>query len=277
MKITEENVLAAAERLYSKGEITKEELDGLSKEAGFFDSLGGVFKKVSPTPTNLLDTFSRGAPKAIKESVNELGVVTSPGKVIHQEASVGEKNLDAVRLGILGALGLGATSAVGMLAKSDATGNLASAVAKKVLPGSISGSMFPKKSIVDLMGRAAVPTVVGIGLAAAGYKAFDQIKQRVDAARTLTEIQNDPQFADKDPDQVADYFGVVKSFSPSAATNPLVASALVNKMMQFGGVDHKLVQDLTSIEGDRKDYMADELVSDAMKSFVQGVTGRIGE
>lgn len=57
-----------------------------------------------------------------------------------------------------------------------------------------------------------------------------------------------PQLADADQDQMKDYFGVVKTFSPKSASNPLVAGALVNKMMQFGGVDHKLVQDISAIQ-----------------------------
>jgi len=57
-----------------------------------------------------------------------------------------------------------------------------------------------------------------------------------------------PALKEKDPDQVKDYFNVIKTFSPKAATNPLVAGALVNKMIEFGGVDHKLVQDISSIQ-----------------------------
>jgi len=57
-----------------------------------------------------------------------------------------------------------------------------------------------------------------------------------------------PQLKDKDQEKIKDYFDVIKTFSPKSASNPLVAGALVNKMMEFGGVDHKLIQDLSSIE-----------------------------
>lgn len=57
-----------------------------------------------------------------------------------------------------------------------------------------------------------------------------------------------PQLQGKDKKQIKDYFDVVKTYSPKAAANPLVAGALVNKMVEFGGVDHKLVQDLAEIE-----------------------------
>jgi len=67
-------------------------------------------------------------------------------------------------------------------------------------------------------------------------KSFDLMKQKV------------PILQEQDEDTVKDYFSVIKQYSPRAASNPLVAGALVNKMIQFGGVDHKLVQDLASIQ-----------------------------
>jgi chorismate synthase len=57
-----------------------------------------------------------------------------------------------------------------------------------------------------------------------------------------------PQLNEKDDNDIKDYFNVIKTFSPKSASNPLVAGALVNKMMEFGGVDHKLVQDISAIE-----------------------------
>jgi hypothetical protein len=83
--------------------------------------------------------------------------------------------------------------------------------------------------------------------------AASQIKEGiVDPARTAYQVARSskdmmkkyPNLKQEDPDKVKDYFNVVKQFSPRAAANPLVAGALVNKMIQFGGVDHKLVQDL---------------------------------
>jgi len=71
----------------------------------------------------------------------------------------------------------------------------------------------------------------------------------VDPIVDATKMQSSySQLAEKDQDQIKDYFNVIKTFSPKAASNPLVAGALVNKMMEFGGVDHKLVQDIASIE-----------------------------
>ena len=57
-----------------------------------------------------------------------------------------------------------------------------------------------------------------------------------------------PQLAEADPQKMRDYFDVVKTYSPKTAINPLVAGALVNKMMEFGGVDHKIIQDISSIQ-----------------------------
>lgn len=57
-----------------------------------------------------------------------------------------------------------------------------------------------------------------------------------------------PQLKGVSDTQLKDYFNVVKTFSPKAASDPLVAGALVNKMVQFGGIDHKLVQDIANIQ-----------------------------
>jgi len=57
-----------------------------------------------------------------------------------------------------------------------------------------------------------------------------------------------PNLATEDPKKIKRYFDVVKEYSPKAASNPLVAGSIVNRMNQYGGVDHKLVQDLVGIE-----------------------------
>ena len=83
-----------------------------------------------------------------------------------------------------------------------------------------------------------------------------------------TMLSKIPQLSEYPEQEVKDYYSVVKTFSPKAAANPLVAGTLVNKMLQFGGVDHKLVQDIASIEGDHGDILAD-IVSKAGQTFVQ--------
>ena len=60
-------------------------------------------------------------------------------------------------------------------------------------------------------------------------------------------VKKVPSLKGTSKETLKDYFDVVKTYSPRAAANPIVAGHLVNKMVQFGGVDHKLVQDLTSI------------------------------
>lgn len=80
-----------------------------------------------------------------------------------------------------------------------------------------------------------------------------------------------PSLEGKDPEQVKDYFKVIQTFSPKAATNPLVAGALVNKMMEFGGVDHKLVQDIAAIQaGTGKPGALDVMTGAAAKSAFGG-------
>ena len=77
----------------------------------------------------------------------------------------------------------------------------------------------------------------------------DPITQAVKIRKSFnTMIEKTPQLAEADQGKLRDYFGVVKAFSPKAASNPLVAGSLVNKMLQFEGVDHKLVQDIAALQ-----------------------------
>jgi len=87
-------------------------------------------------------------------------------------------------------------------------------------------------------------------------KSFGQLKAKV------------PQLQEKDEEDIKDYFNVVKTFSPRAASNPLVAGALVNKMMEFGGVDHKLVQDISAIQaGMARPKIVDTAIQAAAKTL----------
>ena len=88
-------------------------------------------------------------------------------------------------------------------------------------------------------------------------------------------LQTTPALVGEDQEKVRDYFGVVKTFAPNAAANPLVAGALVNKMVQFGGVDHKIIQDLVSIEGPTRNVLYD-IASKAGQSLVAFPGGGAG-
>jgi hypothetical protein len=123
------------------------------------------------------------------------------------------------------------------------------------------------KKMVDYAGRYAIPIGL-IGAAAyAGKEAIvDPLMQLLKIYKAKKEmISKVPILEDQDPELVNDYFNVVKQYSPKAAANPLVAGALVNKMIQFGGVDHKLIQDLGSIEGE-------PVISGAINKAVEGAT-----
>jgi len=89
-------------------------------------------------------------------------------------------------------------------------------------------------------------------------KSFDLMQEKV------------PQLAEKNKDDLKDYFEVVKTFSPKAASNPLVAGALVNKMIEFGGVDHKLVQDIAAIE---MGLARPSVIRTGLESAAKGVGG----
>lgn len=114
---------------------------------------------------------------------------------------------------------------------------------------------------------AQAASLVGIaGLI--GSQAIGKAKSAVDSQTAYSKMfEKMPNLSEYPEDQVKDFYSVVKTFSPKAAANPLVAGALVNKMLQFGGVDHKLVQDIANIEGVKKDIVSD-IVTKAGQSFV---------
>ena len=111
------------------------------------------------------------------------------------------------------------------------------------------------KSVLDTASKAWELNPI-FGLAAIGAGGAVGKEMVIDPATQLIKIKKSfnkmiektPQLAEADQTKLRDYFGVVKSFSPKAASNPLVAGSLVNKMMQFEGVDHKLVQDIASLQ-----------------------------
>lgn len=111
-------------------------------------------------------------------------------------------------------------------------------------------SAKPKESLASrLKGIAMVPAAIGVAGLIGKEAIIDPLAREVKMKRSYNAmVQSVPQLAEKDQDQLRSYFNVVKTFSPKTATNPLVAGHLVNKMIEFGGVDHKLVQDIAAIE-----------------------------
>jgi hypothetical protein len=107
------------------------------------------------------------------------------------------------------------------------------------------------KEIMQIVGLGALGAALGsetlrkLNLWEQQSKAYEEMKEKVPLLKEFPE------------GQIKDYYEVVKTFSPRSAANPLVAGALVNKMLQFGGVDHKLVQDIASIEGPQRDILID--------------------
>lgn len=85
-------------------------------------------------------------------------------------------------------------------------------------------------------------------------------------------VKKNPMLSEYNKGDVKDYFNVVKAFSPKSAASPLVAGALVNKMIQFGGVDHKIVQDLVNIESNTN---KPETLSNLVGGVSKAVTGVI--
>ena len=119
-----------------------------------------------------------------------------------------------------------------------------------------------------LAATAALPFGIGV-TDSVNHGVIQPLKTKGQIRKSQKQIMDKfPNLKQEDPNKVKDYFNVVKQYSPKAAANPLVAGALVNKMIQFGGVDHKLVQDLASIQ---KDVGARE--SEAAKSGLKAIPG----
>lgn len=118
------------------------------------------------------------------------------------------------------------------------------------------------KEVAQILGLTGLAGMIGAQLAG---KAKEVIQSQTAYNTMMKKI---PQLNEYPENEVKDFYGVVKTFSPKAASNPLVAGALVNKMLQFGGVDHKLVQDIANLEGEKKDLLSD-IVSKAGQTFIQ--------
>ena len=98
----------------------------------------------------------------------------------------------------------------------------------------------------DALAGAIKPAIkyvnpVGVGLAATAAAATVAKEMFIDPAAERNKIntsydqivEKTPALAGEDQSKIRDYFDVVKSFSPHAAANPLVAGSLVNKNGEF--------------------------------------------
>jgi hypothetical protein len=138
--------------------------------------------------------------------------------------------------------------------------------------GSIKNSLkdfFTKPQVVKPWVRntmtAAGSGLVGFGL---GSELAQESKQNKNINESLKMLkEKTPQLKQYDDDQIKDYFEVVRTFSPKSSSNPLVAGSLVNKMLEYGGVDHKLIQDISNIKEDER-FTIDKLKENAIKKIV---------
>lgn len=137
--------------------------------------------------------------------------------------------------------------------------------------------MAPKPTIPQRIVKGLGMTAEGVKATAAagvtgllGMGAVSALSNAAKVEGTRNKVLNDPSLSGYDPKMVNDYFDVVKTYSPSTAANPMVAANLVNKMVQFGGVDHKLVQDLTSIQNNSGGFDAHKGVDSLLRYNAPG-------
>jgi hypothetical protein len=220
----------------------------------------------------------------IKEAAKRL---LDKGEISQDEYNAIEKvaanasTLSAIKDGLLKHLGPAALAAgIGAAAASalkKPVGNLAAAAAERasgLVPG-LKNIMFPgpaPKSTFQTILETAKPiafTAGAIGGAAlVGKELAGNIGTQIGIGNSFNQMQEKvPQLQQYDKEDMKDYFNVVKTYSPKAASNPLVAGALVHKMMMMGGVDHKLVQDISQIETKPRSGLVFDIAANTARSL----------
>jgi len=125
-----------------------------------------------------------------------------------------------------------------------------------------------KSLIYPALGLSAIGSGIELG------KPVVRAAQIHNSRNNLTKYN--PELKDVDKNIVDGYFNVVKTFSPTAAKNPIVAGNLVNKMVEFGGVDHNLIKGLVDIQkGVNVGNVGSEIVSKGLGTGMGNALGNI--
>jgi hypothetical protein len=129
----------------------------------------------------------------------------------------------------------------------------------KTVTKSFDAAGNPVEVVVDAVKKPSMFQSISVPLAvsgATGVLAKEELldpflqKKKENEAYDLLKVKT-PQLQSVDDEKMKDLFGVIQTFSPRAATNPLVSGALINKMVEFEGVDSNLVKDLAQIQNDK--------------------------
>jgi len=80
---------------------------------------------------------------------------------------------------------------------------------------------------------------------------IDPAKLKVEQINAFKKMEEKvPSLKGIDPEKKREYFKIISLYSPSLSRNPYVAGNLVNKFNEYGGPDHKIVQDIIKMEKD---------------------------
>lgn len=234
MEITYEQIKTAAESLYNKGEITAEELEKVAfnplkaaKKVGQY--IGSKAKKAGQY---IGSKAQQGIDSTLDAYYNDY--YSYGGRDIVEMVSDSAKAVDNTNKAIQGTMDTIQkikTEGPNLFKSKSRAQKLAETAADKLrtyaLPAFLAGSgvAIAKETLVDPVAEQAQ-----IGLSY--KKMFDK----------------HPNLAGEDQRKVKDYFNVVKTYSPQAAKNPVVAGSMVNRMIEFNGVDHNLVSALGNIK-----------------------------
>jgi len=134
--------------------------------------------------------------------------------------------------------GFGAKFIAGVNRARAGVANAATATSNVVLQGSADAT--------NIIKTVTAPALLLGGTALMGKAMLDPAIERSKQKKAYKNMVAERGLEDNKETQ--DYFNVVRTFSPLAATNPIVAATMVNRMKEFGGVDPNMVAAMTNIK-----------------------------
>lgn len=96
--------------------------------------------------------------------------------------------------------------------------------------------------------RMSLPLLGITGTVAAGKEVAEKVQQGRQIGKSFDRIMEDPEIQSAERGKPEELFNTLKQYAPSIAKDPLISASFVKGMLQFGTVDHSVVQDLMTSE-----------------------------
>jgi len=237
MELSEEKIKQAAESLYNKGEISYEELEKVAMK-GYAKAGAKAFKNAAKKTTKKTTGDAKNISRTIDSIDSTAGAIDKTNKAVQ-----------------------GTMDTIDKIKREGPELFRRKSKSKKVA-----------ENAADKLKTYALPTLfAGTGAALAKENVVDPATEAIKINQSYNKMfEKHPNLKEEDENQVKDYFNVVKTYSPAAAKNPVVAGSMVNRMVEFEGVDHNLVSALGNIKDPDKDKKVTQSNLIAGKS-VQGL------